>query len=45
VNAVLADPALATTMGAAGRGRAVDAFSWPAIAQETVELYRSLVSR
>lgn len=33
----------ARRMGAAGRARAVSHFSWPAIADETVALYRSLV--
>ena len=40
---VLADPARADAMGKAGRQRAVDAFSWGAIAERTVEIYRSLV--
>ena len=44
VNALLADPALAERMGDAGRRRAVEKFSWATIAEETVELYRSLVS-
>ncbi len=39
---VLADPARARRMGAAGRRRAVEHFSWPAIAQRTLEVYRSL---
>jgi starch synthase len=33
----------ARRMGEAGRERAVSHFSWPAIADETVALYRSLV--
>ncbi|HET7195312.1 MAG TPA: glycogen synthase [Nocardioides sp.] len=40
---VLADPARADAMGKAGRRRAVDAFSWGAIAERTVEIYRTLV--
>jgi alpha-maltose-1-phosphate synthase len=44
VNELLADPARAEAMGRAGRERAVSAFSWPAIAEETVSVYRSLVS-
>lgn len=44
VNALLADPDLAERMGRAGRERAVEKFSWSTIAEETVELYRSLVS-
>ena len=43
VNALLADPALAERMGRAGRERAVEKFCWSTIAQETVDLYRSLV--
>jgi starch synthase len=41
-NAVVADPATAERMGALGRKRAVAEFSWPSIAQRTVELYQSL---
>jgi starch synthase len=43
VNELLADPARAEAMGRAGRARALEAFSWPAIAAETVSVYRSLV--
>jgi starch synthase len=32
-------------MGRAGRARAVERFSWSAIADQTVELYRSLLGR
>ena len=39
---VLADPQRAREMGVAGRRRAVDHFSWPAIAERTMEVYRSL---
>jgi starch synthase len=42
VNGLVADPATAERMGALGRKRAVAEFSWPSIAQRTVELYRSL---
>ncbi len=42
VNALAADPAQAAGMGAAGRRRAVESFGWPAIADQTVALYRSL---
>jgi starch synthase len=42
VNDLVADPATAERMGALGRKRAVAEFSWPSIAQRTVELYRSL---
>ena len=43
VNALLADPARAAALGRAGRVRAVEQFSWAAIAERTVELYRGLV--
>ena len=43
VGELLADPALATRMGKAGRERALQHFSWPAIAARTVELYDSLL--
>ena len=39
---VVSDPARAAAMGKAGRERAIDAFSWPAIAEKTVEVYRSV---
>jgi starch synthase len=39
VNALLGDPARARAMGEAGRRRAVEQFSWGAIADRTVELY------
>jgi starch synthase len=42
VNVVLTDPAQARAFGEAGRRRAVDYFSWSAIAEQTIELYRSL---
>jgi starch synthase len=44
VNRLAADPALAESFGKAGRERAVRDFAWDAIAAQTVELYRSLVS-
>jgi starch synthase len=43
VNQILADPARGRSMGRAGRLRAVECFSWPAIAAQTVELYRRLL--
>jgi starch synthase len=43
VNALLADPDLARRYGEAGRRRAVEQFSWTAIAEQTLALYRSLV--
>jgi starch synthase len=44
VNALLGDAARAEEMGRAGRTRAVERFSWGAIADEVVELYRRLVA-
>ena len=43
VNRLMADASLRETMGRAGRARAVERFSWAAIADQTVDLYRSLV--
>ncbi|HEY7202192.1 MAG TPA: glycogen synthase [Candidatus Dormibacteraeota bacterium] len=40
---LLASPAEATRMGAAGRARVLDRFTWPAITDRTVDLYRTLV--
>jgi starch synthase len=45
VNEVATDTELSRRMGEAGRARAVEKFSWPSIAAETVELYRSLGGR
>ncbi|GGL95819.1 glycogen synthase [Nakamurella endophytica] len=42
VNATVADPDGARAAGRAGRERAVTSFSWTAVAEQTVELYRSL---
>jgi starch synthase len=42
INRLAADPALRESMGKRGRRRALDAFSWDAIAATTLELYRSL---
>ncbi len=42
LNRVLADPAVAESMGAAGRASAVDEFGWPAVAARTVEVYRAV---
>jgi starch synthase len=39
VNRLLADPPLAREMGQAGRRRAIDAFGWRAIAEQTLEVY------
>ncbi|MGK5110957.1 MULTISPECIES: glycogen synthase [unclassified Geodermatophilus] len=41
---LLADPARAATMGAAGRERVLAEFGWPAIAQQTVGVYSAVLS-
>ncbi|GLW20170.1 glycogen synthase [Microbispora triticiradicis] len=43
VNALLGDPGRATSMGEAGRVRAVEHFSWARIAERTQALYAGLV--
>ena len=43
INRLAADPKLRARFGANGRRRAVEQFSWDAIAQRTVDLYRSLL--
>ncbi|MGH2446529.1 MAG: glycogen synthase [Candidatus Limnocylindria bacterium] len=43
INALMADAATREVMGRAGRRRAVEHFGWPAIARQTVDLYRDLV--
>jgi starch synthase len=45
VNELVADPARAERMGQEGRRRAVEQFSWPAIARETVAVYERLARR
>ncbi|MDI6099981.1 glycogen synthase [Actinoplanes sp. NEAU-A12] len=40
---VLSDPQLAERMGKAGRRRAVEKFSWSRIAEDTLEIYRSVL--
>ncbi|MET0766810.1 MAG: glycogen synthase [Aeromicrobium sp.] len=42
--AVLSDPDRAAAMGRAGRQRAIDAFSWGAIADRTVAVYASVLA-
>ena len=42
INSLMADPDLRSRMGAAGRRRAVERFSWSSIAAQTVALYGSL---
>ncbi|GAA4698315.1 glycogen synthase [Nocardioides conyzicola] len=41
--AVVSDPTRAAEMGRAGRVRAIESFSWDAIAERTVEVYRSVL--
>jgi starch synthase len=43
VNELLADPARARAMGEAGRRRAVEQFSWSAVAEQTIEVYRRVL--
>jgi starch synthase len=43
LNQVVGDPERAAEMGRAGRRRAIEAFSWEAIAERTVEVYRSVL--
>lgn len=43
VNTLVADRAKVKAFGEAGRQRAVDVFSWATIAEETVNVYRSLL--
>ena len=42
LTAVVSDPDRAAQMGRAGRDRAISSFSWDAIAERTVEVYRSV---
>jgi starch synthase len=44
VNELIADPELARRMGQAGRQRVIERFSWRAVAEQTLEVYTSLVS-
>ncbi len=44
INVVGLDPELSGRMGRAGRKRAEEHFSWAAIARQTLDLYRSLLS-
>jgi alpha-maltose-1-phosphate synthase len=43
INQLMADPALRAKFGAAGRKRAVEKFSWAAIARQTKALYQTLI--
>ena len=42
VNELLGDPDRARALGRAGRERVIEHFAWPAIAEQTVRLYRSI---
>ncbi len=42
---VVSDPARAEEMGRAGRTRAIEHFSWAAIAERTMEVYRAALAR
>jgi len=43
VNALLSDPAMAQAFGEAGRRRVIERFTWSAVAERTLSLYRRLV--
>ncbi|MGI8658136.1 MAG: glycogen synthase [Candidatus Limnocylindria bacterium] len=43
INALMADAGTREVMGRAGRKRAVEHFSWDAIARQTADLYRTLI--
>jgi alpha-maltose-1-phosphate synthase len=43
LTALIEDPSRAEAMGVAGRRRAVEHFSWSRIAQDTLEVYRSVL--
>jgi len=45
VNEVLADPERARDMGAAGRRRVLQEFTWSAVADRTVDLYERVAAR
>ena len=45
INLLMADPALAAKMGAAGRKRAEELFGWDAIARKTERLYSKLLQK
>jgi starch synthase len=44
VNSLVADPQRAAGFGRTGRQRCIDEFSWARIAQQTLEVYRSVSS-
>jgi starch synthase len=43
LTSVVSSPDRAAEMGRAGRARAIDSFGWPAIAERTMEVYRSVL--
>ena len=43
LTSLVTDPDRAAAMGRAGRRRAVESFGWPAIAERTMEVYRSVL--
>jgi starch synthase len=45
VNALMSDNELRLKMAMAGRKRVEDVFSWKSIAQQTLELYKTLIKR
>jgi glycosyltransferase involved in cell wall biosynthesis len=45
INELMANPGLREEMGKAGRKRAVEKFSWAAIAQQTAQLYSHLTGK
>lgn len=45
IKQMLADPARAKAMGEAGRKRAEDHFSWAAIAERTMDVYRQVLAK
>jgi glycogen synthase len=45
ISALMADPAQRAAMGAAGRRRAVEEFSWSAMANRTIEVYEAAVAQ
>ncbi|WP_422739376.1 glycogen synthase [Micromonospora sp. WMMD729] len=44
INTLLADPARTERFGLAGRRRAVEHFSWDAVARQTLDIYRSVIA-
>ncbi|MCW2726339.1 MAG: glycosyl transferase family 1, partial [Frankiales bacterium] len=45
VGRILDDPELAARLGAAGRQRVLDRFTWRAVAEQTVAWYRSCLRK